>query len=199
MDHSASSCRLVSPDVEAMFSSIPTQPAISLIRKMLQDHQDALSDVTCLKPDAVADLLSLSVRNCHPVVQDGDQERWFRQTTGLAMGKSYSPVVSNLYMGHWESDLEQLATKCGGRVCSFCRYADDYLVLFEGKNDIFTALLNMLNNKDTPLYVFPNIFEMPGCIKTKFSTQQDKYLKHMCTQFCVHQDVRSGQARSEVQ
>ena len=96
----------------------------------------------------MADLLSLSVRNWHAVVKDGDQERWFRQTTGLAMCKGYSPVVADLYMGHWESDLELLAARCGGRVRSFCRFADDYLVLFEGKDGIFTAWLNMLNNKD---------------------------------------------------
>ncbi|KAF0290735.1 hypothetical protein FJT64_001180 [Amphibalanus amphitrite] len=53
MDHSTNSCRLISLDVEAMFPSIPTQEAIALIRTLLQDNRDALSDVTCLKPDAL--------------------------------------------------------------------------------------------------------------------------------------------------
>ena len=43
-----------------------------------------------------------------------------------------------------------------------------------------------------PPYVFPNIFEMSECIKTKFNTQQDEYLRHVCTNFCVLLDVRSG-------
>ncbi|KAF0297742.1 hypothetical protein FJT64_004834 [Amphibalanus amphitrite] len=136
-----------------MFPSIPTQTAISLIRTQLRDNRDALSDVTCLKPDAVADLLNISIQNCHAVIQDGDKERWFRQTTGLAMGKSYSPVVADLYMGHWEADLELLAANCGGRVHAFCRYADDYLVLFEGSDDILSTWVNQLNSKDSSINV----------------------------------------------
>ncbi|KAF0309942.1 hypothetical protein FJT64_018981 [Amphibalanus amphitrite] len=153
MTHAVNSCRLVSLDVEAMFPSIPTQTAISLIRTQLRDNRDALSDVTCLKPDAVADLLNISIQNCHAVIQDGDKERWFRQTTGLAMGKSYSPVVADLYMGHWEADLELLAANCGGRVHAFCRYADDYLVLFEGSDDILSTWVNQLNSKDSSINV----------------------------------------------
>ena len=49
-----------------------------------------------------------------------------------------------------------------------------------------------------PLYVFPNILEMPGCIKTKFSTQ-DEYLGHMCTKICVYQMSGKVTVRSEVQ
>ena len=157
MDHATSSCRLVSLDVEAMFPSIPTQAAISLIRTMLQDNRDALSDVTCLKPDAIADLLSLSIQNCHAVVQDGDRARWFRQTSGLAMGKSYSPVVADIYMGHWELDLELSAANCGGRVHSFCRYADDYLVLFQGSEDTLSAWVNLLNSKDPNIRVTTDV------------------------------------------
>ena len=40
-----------------------------------------------------------------------------------------------------------------------------------------------------PLYVFPNIFEMPGCIKTKFSTQQGEQGAYKI--LCVS-DVASG-------
>ena len=54
--------------------------------------------------------------------------------TGLAMGKSYSPVVADLYLGHWESGIQQLASTCGGKVYKFWRYADDYLVLFQGSD-----------------------------------------------------------------
>ena len=148
---------------EAMFPSILTHSAISLIRTTLQDHHDALSDVTCLERDAVADLLSISIQNCHAVVQDGDKERWFRQTTGLAMGKSYSPVVADLYMGHWERDLELLAANCGGRVHSFCRYADDYLVLFEGSDEVISAWVNLLNNKDPTSKSPPKSNKVSSC------------------------------------
>ena len=56
-------------------------------------------------------------------------------------------------MGHWERDLEHLASTCGGRVHSFCRYADDYLVLFEGSDENFNVWVNSLNNKDQNIKV----------------------------------------------
>jgi len=87
LSHTASSCRLVSLDVEAMFPSIPTSQAVPLIQDLLQTHHDALAEVTSLKPVAVADLLQLSINNCQAVIQDGDRQRWFRQTSGLAMGR----------------------------------------------------------------------------------------------------------------
>ena len=106
-----------------------------------------------------ADLLLLSINNCHAVIQDGDRERWFRQTSGLAMGKSYSPIVADLYMGVWEEDLEQLAAACGGAVLKFCRYADDFLVLFRGSDEAFGEWMQTLNAKDNHIKVTSELEE----------------------------------------
>ncbi|MEM7284537.1 MAG: hypothetical protein AAF438_23305, partial [Pseudomonadota bacterium] len=146
-------CRLVSLDVEAMFPSTPTGPAIHLIRNLLKESQDALSDVTSLKPDSVADLLDLSIRNCHAVVEDDGKQRWFRQTKGLAMRKSYSPLVADIFMGMWEKDLQELASACGSTVIHFCRYADDYLILFEGTDEALHTWVEKLNTKDVNIKV----------------------------------------------
>ena len=69
------------------------------------------------------------------------------------MGKSYSPVVADLYMGHWESDIQQLASTCGGKVYKFCRYADDYLVLFQGSDGHIKEWVDCLNRKDASIKV----------------------------------------------
>ncbi|XP_043239001.1 uncharacterized protein LOC122390303 [Amphibalanus amphitrite] len=199
MGHATNSCRLISLDVEAMFPSIPTQSAISLIRTMLNENQDALSDVTCLRPDAVADLLCISIKNCHAVVQDGDRERWFRQTAGLAMGKSYSPVVADLYMGHWERDLELLAANCGGRIYSFCRYADDYLVLFEGSNTILNAWVELLNNKDQNIKVTTEIEEnrrLPY-LDIMITRQDNKFTTNVYRKACTTNQVPAFNSYTE--
>jgi len=159
LSHTASSCRLVSLDVEAMFPSIPTSQAVPLIQDLLQTHHDALAEVTSLKPVAVADLLQLSINNCQAVIQDGDRQRWFRQTSGLAMGKSYSPIVADLYMGVWEQDLQQQAAACGGTVLKFCRYADDYLALFVGSDEALRTWVQVLNSKNNNIKVTSELEE----------------------------------------
>ena len=191
MGHATNNCRLISLDVEAMFPSIPTQQAIYLIRELLQEHRDALSDVTCLKPDAVADLLAISIQNCHAVIQDGERARWFRQTTGLAMGKSYSPVVADLYMGTWERDLEHLAATCGGRVYAFCRYADDYLVLFEGGDDVINEWVNCLNTKDPNIKVTTDIEEKRQLpfLDIQITRGQDKFTTKVYRKACATNQV----------
>ena len=174
-----------------MFPSIPTQQAVSLIRSQLHQHQQALADITCLKPDAVANLLEMSIQNCHAVVQDGDRERWFRQITGLAMGKSYSPVVADLYMGHWERDLEQLAAASGGKVLTFCRYADDYLVLFEGSDDILKVWVDSLNNKDPNIKVTTDIEvnqQLPF-LDIQITRRKDKFLTTVYRKACATNQV----------
>lgn len=146
--HAADTCQLISLDVESMFPSIDTSKAVPLLRRLLHQYELRLSEVTPLTPDAVADLLQLSVENCYAVVDDGDRERWFHQKRGLAMGKAYSPPVADHYMGEWESDLKDVARSIGADILDYCRFADDMLLLWRGTDAQLRLLLDRLNAKD---------------------------------------------------
>ena len=56
-------------------------------------------------------------------------------------------------MGQWECDLQQLASSCGGQVLNFCRYADDYLVLFEGDDSQLSQWVDRQNSKNQSIKV----------------------------------------------
>ena len=64
------------------------------------------------------------------------------------MGKSYSPVVADIFMGHWEAQLDDLATQEGAELLFAMRYADDYCIGFRGSRaslDSWVARLNAIN------------------------------------------------------
>ena len=69
---------------------------------------------------------------------------WRSFVKSVALYGRTSPIVADLYMGHWERDLEQLALASGGKVHAFCRYADDFLVLFEGSDDVINDWVDSL-------------------------------------------------------
>ncbi|KAF0310579.1 hypothetical protein FJT64_018445 [Amphibalanus amphitrite] len=71
------------------------------------------------------------------------------------MARMQSDLMADLRSG--DLDLELLAASCGGRVQSFCRYADDYLVLFEGSDDTLSAWVNLLNGKNPNIKVTTDI------------------------------------------
>lgn len=152
-NYAAGTCWLLSLDVEAMFPSIPVEKAIPLIRERFSAHADRLAEVSYLSPDSLADFLSLSISNTHAVFNDGERDRWWVQRRGLAMGKSFSPLVADQFMGAWEDDLKGRAEEVGGKVVFACRFADDYLVAFEGSPEAAERWLESLNSKEEAISV----------------------------------------------
>ena len=147
-DHMANHCVLLSLDVEAMYPSIPVERACEYIYELLQKHEEKLKSVSYLTPYQVIKFLKMSIYNTVAAVQYQGKDRFFRQCQGLAMGKAYSPVVADLFMGLWEEDLQQLATDANVHVITTCRYMDDYLVLCQGAVSDIENWVSALNRKD---------------------------------------------------
>jgi hypothetical protein len=144
----APKCRLVSLDVVAMFPSIPTDEALRVLQEAFAANPGCSSEASALHPDQLLSLLKLSMDNTFAVVEVAGAEHFFRQDRGLAMGKAYPPVVADHYMGFWEQDLSELAEASGGRVHFALRYADDFLVAFEGSDESLAEWVRCLNSKD---------------------------------------------------
>jgi hypothetical protein len=137
---------LISLDVVSMFPSIPTDEALDILLPLLQTHRQDIALVTPLSPEQVCQFLSLSFSNTFAAVADGGRTRFFKQTQGLAMGKSYSPEVANLFMGHWEKDLDRHARAVGASLVFAMRYADDYCIGFKGSKAQLKAMVVLLNS-----------------------------------------------------
>ena len=91
---------LSSYDVSALFTKFPVDPALKVIKGLLEkDH--TLKDRTVMGVNDITLLLEFCLKNTYFSFQD----QFFEQVEGAAMGSPVSPIVANLYM----EDLEQKA------------------------------------------------------------------------------------------
>ena len=80
-------------DVKALFTSVPSQQAINIIKKLLDEDRDlqqgnsmTVSDITCL--------LEFCLKSTYIIFQG----KHYEQLEGAAMGSPISPIVANLYI-----------------------------------------------------------------------------------------------------
>ena len=99
---------LSSYDVSALFTSVPVDPALNIIKDLLEkDH--TLKERTVL---AVSDiiLLEFCLKNTYFSFQD-----WFHEQVEVAaMGSPVSPIVANLYMEYLEQKALSTAPNSPG-------------------------------------------------------------------------------------
>ena len=128
----------VSVDVSALFTSIPTDKALVIIRKRLEEDT-TLFDRTDLPIDDIMDLMEMCL-NCTYFTYQG---KIYQQIFGTAMGSPLSPVVANLYM----EDLEVRAIATARHPPKFYRrYVDDSGMVH--KTRFIEEFLDHLNSMD---------------------------------------------------
>ena len=88
---------LSSYDVSALFTSVPVDPALSIIKDLLEkDH--TLKERTVMEVSDIILLLEFCLKNTYFSFQD----QLYEQVEGAAMGSPVSPIVANLYMEYLE-------------------------------------------------------------------------------------------------
>ena len=88
---------LSSYDVSALFTSVPVDPALNIIKDLLEkDH--TLKERTVMTVSDIILLLEFCLRNTHFSFQD----QFCEQIEGAAMCSPASPIVANLYMEYLE-------------------------------------------------------------------------------------------------
>ena len=88
---------MVSYDVRALFTSVPIQPALEVIEKLLKEDPD-LQKRTTMSTKHIMDLLEFCLRNTYFT----HRGKFYEQVEGAAMGSPISPIVANLYMENFE-------------------------------------------------------------------------------------------------
>ena len=88
---------MVSYDVKALFTSVPVQPALEVIKKLLDEDQD-LHRRTTMSTKHIMDLLEFCLRSTYFI----HKGKFFEQVEGAAMGSPISPIVANLFMENFE-------------------------------------------------------------------------------------------------
>ena len=88
---------LSSYNVSALFTSVPKDPALKIIKDLLV-KDPTLKDRTVIGIDDIILLLEFSLKNIYVSFQG----QFFEQVDGVAMGSPVSPIVANLYMEYLE-------------------------------------------------------------------------------------------------
>ena len=111
---------LNSYDVSALFTSVPVDPALKIIKDLLE-KDPTLKERTVLLVEDITLLLEFCLKNTYFSFQD----QFYEQVKGVAMGSPVSPIVVNLYMEHFEQ--KALITAPTPRF--WHRYVDDTFVI----------------------------------------------------------------------
>ena len=88
---------LSSYDVSALFSSVPVDPALKVIKDLLE-KDPTLKERTVLPVEDITLLLEFCLNNTYFSFQG----QFYEQVKGVAMGSTVSPFVANLYMECFE-------------------------------------------------------------------------------------------------
>ena len=115
----------MSYEVCALFTSIPIESAINIIKKHLEDKE--LHHITSMTVKHISCLLEFCLKNTHFSFQG----RFYEQTEGAAMGSPINPIVANLFM----EDLEvQAINKSTTPPALWKRFLDDTFTIIRKDN-----------------------------------------------------------------
>ena len=129
---------MVSFDVKALFTSVPIQPAITIIKKLLEEDQ-SLQQRTTMSVNNITCLLEFCLKSTYFTYQG----KHYEQLEGAAMGSPISPIVANLYMENLE---EKAISTAPHPPYLWKRFVDDTFTIIESSQR--RAFLDHINSID---------------------------------------------------
>ena len=130
---------MMSFDVEAHFTSVPIEPAISIIKKHLEEDKD-LHQRTAVTVKHISCLLEFCLRTTYFTFQG----RLYEQVKGAVMGSLISPIVANLLM----EDLETKALATAPSPLTLCKKVCGcaFTIIQKSQKDDFLEHVNSIDD-----------------------------------------------------
>ena len=125
---------MVSLDVISLFSKVPTDETLAVVRDKLAADL-LLEECTCIPIDNLMEMLTFCVET--PYFGMGSDI--YRQE-GLAMGSPLSPVLANIYMQYFK---EMALGSTSLKPSMWLRYIDDTFILWPHQEDVPTLLYHI--------------------------------------------------------
>ena len=134
---------MMSFDVESLFTSVPVEPSIQIIKKLLVDDR-SLHHRTKMTVNQISCLLDFCLKTTYFIFQG----KFFEQVKGAAMGSPISPIVANLFM----EDLEVKALSTAPTPPTLWkRFVDDTFIIIIKKSSK-ESFLQHLNSVDDNIH-----------------------------------------------
>ena len=131
---------IISYDVKALFTSVPIEPSIKIIKQHLENDKE-LHQRTSMSVQHITMLLEFCLRNTHFVFQG----RFYEQTEGAAMGSPLSPIIANLYMEAFE---EKAINTSPSPPSLWRRFVDDtFVIIKKTQKESFIKQINSIDEK----------------------------------------------------
>ena len=126
-------------DVSSLFTNVPIQEAVQVIKKKLKEDQ-SLPSRTSLTLERITELLEICLNTTYLRFQG----RFYEQQKGAAMGSPVSAIVANMYMEHFKEFALRTALE---RPRVWKRYFDDTCCIIRKETvDRFLKHLNNIRN-----------------------------------------------------
>ena len=123
---------MVSLDVVRLFTKVPTDETLAVVRDKLT-ADPLLKESSCIPIDNLMEMLTFCVETTY----FGMGSDIYRQEEGQAVGPPLSPVLANLYMEYFE---EMALGSTSLKPSMWLRYVDDTFILWPHHEDVQTLL-----------------------------------------------------------
>ncbi|XP_023710176.1 uncharacterized protein LOC111865964 [Cryptotermes secundus] len=122
----------------SLFTNVPVDEVLKIIENKLHDDV-TLTERSVLQVEAIMELLEVCLRTTYFQVDD----KFFQQKDGMAMGNSLSPIVSNIFMEHFEKLALDSAPY---KPSLWLRYVDDTFVVWPHGPERLQTFFDHLNS-----------------------------------------------------